>query len=103
MYIHITIVLTYVVIVHAFIITGGDDYETGLFNVTIPAGEISVPFNISIIDNNIFEANESFTLTIDSSSLPSRVPVWRDCMLMITIVDDDGELHIKYVRTYVHI
>ena len=77
------------------IITGGDDYKNGPFNVTIPAGNISVPFNISIIiDDNVFETNESFTLTIDSSSLPSRVSVQLDCVLMITIVDDDGELHI---------
>ena len=76
------------------VITGGDDYEPGPFSVIIPAGEISVTFNISIIDDNIFEANESFTLTIDSSSLPSRVLVQPDCVLMVTIVDDDGELHI---------
>ena len=76
-------------------IAGGDDYELGPFNVTIPAGVISVPFNIPIIDDNIFEANESFTLTIDSSSLPSRVSVQPDCVLIITIVDDDGELCIE--------
>ena len=75
-------------------ITGGDDYKNGPFCVIIPAGEISVPFNISTIDDNIFEANETFTLTIDSSSLPSRVIVQPDCVLMITIVDDDGEFCI---------
>ena len=70
-------------------------------SVTIPAGEISVLLNTSIIDDNIFEANESFTLTINSSSLPSRVLVQPDCVLIITIVDDDGELHINCVCTYV--
>ena len=72
--------------------TGGDDYEPGPFNVTIPAGDISVPFNISIIDDNIFEANETFSLSIDSFSLSKRVLVQSDCILMITIVDNDGEL-----------
>ena len=72
--------------------TGGDDYEPGPFNVTIPAGDISVPFNIPIIDDNIFEANETFSLSIDSFSLSKRVLVQSDCILMITIVDNDGEL-----------
>ena len=49
-----------------------DDYESETFNITIPAGEISVPFNIQIIDDNTLEANESFSLTIDSSSLPMQ-------------------------------
>ena len=78
-----------------YIITGGDDYEPGPFSVTIPAGEISVPFNISIIDDNIFEQNEVFILTINSSSLPSRVSVQPDCMAMITIVDDDGKYYMN--------
>ena len=79
-----------------YVITGGDDYIFGPFSVTIPAGEISVPFNISIIDDNIFERNETFSLTIDPSSLPSRVLLQSpgNCMLMITIMDDDGELRI---------
>ena len=83
------------------IITGGDDYEPGPFSVTIPAGEISVPFNISIIDDNIFEGNESFTLTIDSSSLPSRFLLQPDCLLTVTITDDDGGKLKIYVHTYV--
>ena len=70
---------------------GGDDYELGSFGVTIPAGETSVSFNISIIDDNIFEGNESFSLTIDSSSLPSRVLLQESCVVVITIVNDDGE------------
>ena len=88
-------VSTYVCICYC-IITGGDDYQRGPFSVTIPAGEISVPFNISIIDDNIFEENESFTLTIESSSLPSRFLLQPDCVLIITIVDNDGgELYIN--------
>ena len=75
-----------------YITTVGDDYKTGPFNVTIPAGEISVSFNVSLINDNVFEANESFILTIDSSSLPSGVLVQPDCMTVVTIVDDDGEL-----------
>ena len=82
---------------NTYIIIEGDDYEPGPFNVTIPAGETSVPFNISIIDDNVFERNETFNISVDSSSLPSRVLVQPDCVLMITIVDDDGELHTHAV------
>ena len=74
-----------------FFITGGDDYESGPFSITIPAEETSVLFNIHITDNDIFEMNEKFTLAIDPSSLPNRVYEQPNCMLTVTIVDDDGE------------
>ena len=77
-----------------YIIAGGDDYEPGPFSAIIPSGEINVPFNIPIIDDNIFEGNESFSLYINLFSSPSTVLLQPDCMLMITIVDNDGKLHI---------
>ena len=69
----------------------GDDFESGPFNITIPAGESQVSFNISIIDDDVFEGNESFSVTIDPSSLPSRIILFSTCLLNVTIVDDDGE------------
>ena len=63
-----------------------------MFNVAIPAGDTSIKFNISIIDDNLFERDESFFVTVDSSTLPSRILVQPDCMAVVTIVDDDGEL-----------
>ena len=82
------------------IITGGNDYVSGPFNITFPAGRTSANFNISIHNDNIFETNESLSLTVDPSSLPSRVMLQSDCMLVITIVDNDGEL---YVHAYMHV
>ena len=76
---------------------GNEDYKHGPFNVTIPTGETSVLFNISIIDDNVFEGNESFSITIDSFSLPSRVLLQPDCMLMVMVVDNDGMLYAEYV------
>ena len=58
-------------------------------------------FNISITDNEIFEANESFYLAFNSSSLPSRVLSQPDCVLMITIVDNDGEIEHTYVKVQI--
>ena len=86
-------------------VTGGYDYKPGPFNVTIPAGEISVSFNISIINDYIFERNESFSLTIDSSSLPDKFLLQPDCEVIVTIVDDDGKslcLHSFRSCLYIH-
>ena len=60
--------------------------------MTIPIRKNTFAFNLSIVDDNIFEGTETFTLTIDSFSLPSQVSLQADCVLMVTIVDDDGEL-----------
>ena len=78
------------------LITGDVDYESGPFNITISMGEISVLFNISIIDDDVFEGNRSFYLIIYSPVLLHRFSVQEECsVLMVTIVDDDGELRIK--------
>ena len=77
------------------------DYESGPFNVTIPAGEISVVFNISIIDDNIFERNESFSLSINSSFPICETLSPSDCVITVTILDNDGELlHYEYIMLF---
>ena len=81
------------------IITEDEDYEYETLNVTIPAGNIGASFNISIFDDDIFEANESFNVTIDSFSLPHRFLVQSvDCMVMVTIIDNDGG-ELLYIHT----
>ena len=64
------------------------DYTSGPYSVTFPAGVMSVPFNIPVNDDNIFEENENFTLTI-SSSLPTGVMVGNPGQARVTIVDND--------------
>ena len=77
-------------------ITGGDDYyKHESFNITIPTYQNGTLLNISISDDNVFEGNESFSITVKSFTQPNRV---LGKTVMITIVDDDSELH-----TYVHI
>lgn len=88
----------YVIFENPFIVLsyiGGEDYDSGPFSITIPARENTVSYNITIINDNVFEASESFNLTISTFSLPNRVLVQSICMLMVTIVDDDGELNFK--------
>ena len=72
---------------------GGVDYGSGPFTVIIPAGDISVPFDVPIINDNVLEANESFNLTINSSSLPNRVTVTNPYQATVTIVDNDGNTY----------
>ena len=66
------------------------DYGSGPYTVTFPIGTTMVPFNVSIIDDMIFEGNEDFMLTIDPTSLPpTGVSVGSPDQTTMTIVDDD--------------
>ena len=52
---------------------------------------MSVSFSISINNDNIFEENENFTLTINSS-LPTGVMVGNPGQATVTIVNNDCKL-----------
>ena len=71
----------------------GDD--TGSYSVTISAGETSASLNISIIDDDTLEENESFVLNINPSSLHNRVVLGNPSQTTVTIVDDDGKFIIN--------
>ena len=75
--------------VHTY--AGGADYASVPHFADFPPGGMSsLPLSISIIDDNIFEANETIILVIGPTSHP-RVSAQPGCMLVITIVDNDGE------------
>ena len=67
------------------------DYASGPYTVIIPAGERNASLNISINDDNIFEHDESFALTINVSSLPSDVFFGDHTKIIVTIMDNDGK------------
>ena len=52
----------------------------------------SVPFKVSLNDDNILEENEIFVLTINQSSLPSGVTFGNPSITTVTIVDNDRKL-----------
>ena len=56
------------------------------------AGASDAAINIMINDDNIFENNENFTLTINSSSLPSYITVINPSEVTVTILDDDRKI-----------
>ena len=56
----------------------------------------SVPFDIPISNDTLYEGNENFVLTIDSSSLPpTGVSVGTPSQATVTIVDDDRTLSYR--------
>ena len=71
---------------------GDDDYISGPYNVTFPAGMTEVSLNVTVMDDNVLESNERFQLSINSSSLPNRVSVDNPSVVDVTIVDNDRKL-----------
>ena len=55
------------------IIGNGIDYDSGPYIVNIPARSNGAVFNVSIIDDKMLEMHETFSLIIESSSLPRSV------------------------------
>ena len=68
---------------------GGVDYDSGPYTVTFPAGVTSVPFDIGINNDNIYEGNDDFTLSIIHNTLPDGVTRGDPFSTTVTIVDDD--------------
>ena len=70
---------------------GGIDYNSGPYRVTIPAKQRSVFFSVFINDDEILEDNETFNLTINSTSLPDRIIVTNLNKATVIIEDNDGK------------
>ena len=74
-------------------VTGGEDYVSGPYTVTIPANMTTMSFDIRIINDTMNEDNQNFIVTIDSASLPVGFLVSDPYQATVTIVnDDDGKL-----------
>ena len=63
------------------------DYTSGPYIVTFTPGDTSVTFTVPLVDDNIFERNETFALNI----LPSDSFNISNGTAIVTIVDNDGE------------
>lgn len=72
----------------------GLDYNSGPYTVTFPAGITSVSFDVSVINDDILENNETFDLIIMSRSLPDKVTRGNLKMSTITIIDNDSKLYL---------
>ena len=69
------------------------DYTSGPYPITFPAGQTNATFNVPINDDNIFEIDENFILTINPSLLSTRITtVGNSGQATMTIVDNDRKL-----------
>lgn len=63
------------------------DYTSGPYIVTFTPRDTSVTFTVTLVDDNTFERNETFSLNI----LPSDSFNIGNGTAVVTIVDKDGE------------
>ena len=69
----------------------GEDYGSGPYSVTFPAGLTNSSLYISITDDDILEGTEYFNIMIDSSSLISGITVGSLDQATVAILDADGK------------
>ena len=74
-----------------YVTGGGVDYTSGPYTITFLPGQTSATFDVPINDDNIYEINEDFMLTIDETSLPIGITCGSPGEVAVTIVDDDGK------------
>ena len=66
----------------------GYDYVSGPYSVTILAGQTTVSFDVSIIDDNIYEEREQFDVHIEQISTLSGVHIGSSYIATVVIADD---------------
>ena len=72
---------------------GGSDYKGERFTVTFPAGVNVISFNVAIIDDNIAELAEFFTLYLEIPDAAAILGVIKGSpsTATISIMSDEGE------------
>ena len=73
-----------------FVFTDVDDYNGTMIRVEVPAGVLAQSFTIDIIDNDVVECDEVFSVTIESVTT-CGVTTGDVISSNVTIMDDDGE------------
>ena len=58
-------------------------------NVTVPAGESSANFTVTILDDAILEEVELFSLALSIPLYPALLGIHSSAFAMVTIIDDD--------------
>ena len=67
------------------------DFDNGPFDVTFPANQASVSFNVSLNEDDEVEKDEAFLLEIRSPDLPFGVTQFQDLSCRVTIIDTTGK------------
>ena len=76
---------------------GGVDYNSGPYTVQFNVGVTRVSLSISINDDDTYEKNETFTLTINVSSLPKSISVGANDSTTVTVAANDGKYRVLCV------
>ena len=71
--------------------TEGLDFSLDSHNILFPAGVTRVAFNVTIIEDNILELNETFSISIDPLTLSKKVTIGSSSHTTVTIIDNDSE------------
>ena len=86
-----------------FVTSDGEDYTGGDYPVIFPAGSTKANFSIPIIDDDIFETDETFFLTLVIPQPAQAIGVMRGDPFManVTIISDEGECSVAaFPHTY---
>ena len=82
--------------------TGTEDYQRKSITVMVPADKISVTFTIIIINDDITECDEMFSLMLSIPTPPCEVVIRRDDTSEVMIRDDDGRRSLSdYVVLFI--
>ena len=70
-----------------------------MYNVTIPAGQTSANFTVSIIDDAILEEDELFYLALSIPPYPASLGIHSaTSVAMVTIIEDDS-LSVQFAQS----
>ena len=72
---------------------GGNDYAGEGFSVAFPIGDTVISFNIAIVDDDVVEASEHFSLHLEISDEAASSGITKGTQYAtanVTIVNDDG-------------
>lgn len=76
---------------YVMLIGGSVDYKSGPYTVIFSTGMTIALLNITIVNDNILERNESFDLFIATDSLPSKIADVTIAQARVTIIDNDSK------------
>ena len=80
------------------ITTENEDYQRRPYSLTFTESVNSTPIVVALINDNIYEGNEDFILTIDSSKLGNNIIVDQPDEVVVVITDhDDGNNMYNYM------
>lgn len=68
-----------------------EDYDATPFYIRILPNRTRAPLVVLINDDEIYEGDEAFTLTIQEMFLPFNIIIGENVNTTVTIVDNEGE------------